>query len=96
MALGGIGYRNDIKKVISKKEALMQCSDYISFNQLESIEESSTVVGIQNILKNHIPDTAVICSEKALKHYGLKAYEKDISNIIPNYTIFGIISRCRK
>lgn len=92
MALGGIGYRNGIRKVISKNEALMQCSNYIHFNELETIEEDSTVAGIKNIIEENLTSTAVICSEKALKYYSLKVYEKDISNIIPNYTIFGIIS----
>ena len=95
MALGGIGYRNKINKVISKKEALMQCSEYLSFNQLESIEESSTVAGIEKILEKNLIDTAAIGSEKALRHYGLKVYERDISNLKPNYTIFGVISLCQ-
>lgn len=93
MALGGIGYRGNIKKVISKKEALMQCSEYLRFNEMVVLEENSTVAGIQEILEKNLIDTAVICSERALKYYNLKIYEKDISNLKHNYTMFGIISQ---
>ena len=92
MSIGGLGKEKDIKYVISKKEALEQCKKYIYARKFSVIESESTVKGIEHILKYHIKYRAVICSENALKANGLKIYRKDISDIKPNYTIFGIIS----
>jgi len=91
MSLGGIGDEKDVKHVISKKEVFYQCSNYIKKKKLQIIEEKSTVSGINRILKHNLKDTAVICSEKALKINNLRVYREDISNIKPNYTIFGLI-----
>ena len=96
MALGGIGNKKEIRYVISKNEALMQCKKYISSKKLIKIESQNTVSGIEQIVRYHLADRAVICSEKALKYHGLKIYEKDISDIKPNYTIFGIICAIRE
>jgi len=91
MSLGGIGNKNKIRYIISKKEVFHQCSDYIKKKKLQIIEEKSTVSGINKILRYNLKDTAVICSEKAMKYHKLKIYQEDISNIKPNYTIFGLI-----
>lgn len=96
MALGGIGNKEEIRSVISKNEALMQCEKYISGKKLIKLESQNTVSGIEQIVKYRLNDRAAICSEKALKYYGLKVYEKDISDIKPNYTIFGIICASRE
>jgi len=93
MSLGGIGNEKSVKHIISKKEAFYQCSNYIKKKKLQIIEENSTVSGIEKILKYNLKDHAVICSEKAIKQHKLNVYQKDISNIKPNYTIFGLITK---
>ena len=96
MSIGGIGKKHEIKCLISKKEAFSQCSRYIKENKLKIIEDNSTVSGIEKILKYKLLDTAVICPYNALKAKNLKVYENDISNIKPNWTIFGLICANRE
>jgi len=95
LSMGGIGKKHEIKYLISKKEAFSQCSGYIQENKLKIIEDNSTVSGIEKILKYKLLDTAVICPYNALKTKNLKVYENDISNIKPNWTIFGVICASR-
>ena len=81
----------NIKYLISKKEAIAQCSRYINKNWLIPIDAESTAKGIEMLLNYRMNDSAVLCSERALRMNGLRIYETDISNIKPNWTIFGII-----
>ena len=96
MALGGLGNKEEIRYVISKSEALMQCEKYISSKKLIKLESNNTVSGIEQIVRYRLNDMAVICSENALLANKLRVYEKDISDIKPNYTIFGIICAIRE
>ena len=91
MALGGLGNKAEINYLISKKEAIAQCSRYINKNWLIPIDAESTAKGIEMLLNYRMNNSAVICSQRALRVSGLRIYEKDISNIKSNWTIFGII-----
>ena len=91
MALGGLGNKAEINYLISKKEAIAQCSRYINKNGIIPIDAESTAKGIEMLLNYRMNNSAVICSQRALRVSGLRIYEKDISNIKSNWTIFGII-----
>ncbi len=82
----------DIKKVYSHPQALKQCSEYLSSGSFEPVEAANTATAAKFISECSEP-CAVICSESCAKMYGLKILKKNISNVVPNYTMFICISK---
>src|SRR3989338_1418751 len=74
MALGGLGNKAEINYLISKKEAIAQCSRYINKNGIIPIDAESTAKGIEMLLNYRMNNSAVICSQRALRVSGLRIY----------------------
>ncbi len=83
----------DIMEVYSHPQALAQCSEYITKNNLRAIDEINTAVAAQKIAELNKKNAACICSAEAAKLYGLKIIEEQINDQKQNYTRFAAVSR---
>jgi chorismate mutase/prephenate dehydratase len=92
-SIGCLPESKGIKKIMSKDQALSQCSDYLhkNYNKAELIKTDSTAKAIEKIASNNILDAAAIGNEPAFKKYGLKILEKDIGNTKGNKTKFAVL-----
>jgi chorismate mutase/prephenate dehydratase len=84
---------DSISRVYSKQEALSQCSDYMTENDLEGLAFANTALAAKYVSKSPENDIACICSESCAARYGLKIIARDIANAKPNYTRFICFSR---
>jgi prephenate dehydratase len=86
---------SNIKSIISKNEALSQCSKFLrtEFPKGKLIISESTSDGIQKIIKENQNSGAVICDMDSAKKYGLKIIKKNISNLKNNKTKFILFSK---
>lgn len=83
----------DIREVYSHPQALAQCSEYITKNKFKTRDEINTAVAAQKTAAMNKKTAACICSEEAVKLYGLKIIEKQINDQKKNYTRFAAISK---
>ncbi|MEE3496907.1 MAG: prephenate dehydratase domain-containing protein, partial [Butyrivibrio sp.] len=82
----------DIQNVYSHPQALSQCSAFLHENGLRPIEALNTATAAKFVSKTD-EKCGAICSESAAELYGLEILQKNISNVVPNYTQFICISR---
>ncbi len=82
----------DIKSVYSHPQALSQCSVFISEHGFEPVESINTATAAEYVSRNG-GDTAAICSENCAELYNMEILEKGISNVIPNFTRFIVITK---
>ncbi|MCK4522252.1 MAG: prephenate dehydrogenase/arogenate dehydrogenase family protein [Nanoarchaeota archaeon] len=88
----------DITKVISKDQALSQCSDYLkekfpNIMTSDYIDVTSTVIGIEKIAKERLKNAIAIAPENTLLEYGFKVIDKNVGNEKNNKTIFAVIGK---
>lgn len=78
--LGALPNHINIKKILSKDQALEQCSKYLCANypNAAQIATQSTAEAVDIIIKQNMLDAAVISSEDSLKANGLEILAKDI------------------
>lgn len=81
-----------IKKVYSHPEALKQCSEYLKKGNYEPVEAKNTATAAKYVSET-ASACAAICSENCAELYGLDILEKNISNVIPNYTRFICVTK---
>lgn len=104
MAIGGFGNEDKIAKILSKDKALQQCTQYIKRKfGVASLEEAykadrivnttSTTKAMEIVVSNKDDTQAAIGSILGLKKYGIPVYQKNISDVKENYTIFAIVTR---
>lgn len=84
---------SDIKKVISHKQALAQCMDYIKENNFETVEESNTAVAAKKVADACDPQIAAIASAETAALYGLEVIAPNINESDINVTRFAVISK---
>nr|WP_319489145.1 prephenate dehydratase [uncultured Caproiciproducens sp.] len=84
---------HSIGTAYSHPQALSQCSDYITKNDLHALPCSNTAMAAQMIAQRQEAGIAAICSEHAAKEYKLQILERDIQNSSNNCTRFIVISR---
>lgn len=91
--IGTLHNASKIKKILSKREALRQCSRYIDghYPYAERTEAASTAQAIEDIVKQNLYDAAAIGSEAALMQYGLEVIDNDI--VKKNKTLFAVVSK---
>lgn len=87
---GGTG---DIKRVISKHEALMQCTAYLNEHGIGMEAFSNTAAAAKRIAEEAPEGLGAVCSADAAEVYGLEIVERDIQNTDNNCTRFVVISR---
>ncbi len=87
---------NDIKTVISHKQALGQCAEYINEHGFETVEEVNTAVAAKKVFELNDKTQAVVCSTEAGEEYNLKLLDRKINNDSQNTTRFAVFSRVQR
>ena len=82
---------DNIKKIYSHQQALLQCSNFLSNIKAEQIETVNTAISAKTASEQN--NSAAICSQMAAKVYNLEIINKDICNSKTNITRFIIISK---
>ena len=86
----------DIKTVISHKQALGQCAEYINEHGFETVEEVNTAVAAKKVFEMNDKTKAVVCSIEAGEEYGLKLLDRKINKNSTNTTRFAVFSRVQR
>lgn len=86
--------KSDIKTVISHPQALAQCADYISKNNLKVLEAQNTAIAAKLVAESNDPTIAAIASSDNAELYSLDIVESKINTSNNNTTRFGAFSRC--
>ena len=92
-AIGVLSSQSRVSRVLSKDQALKQCSAYLqsNFPQAQCVEVDSTSSAMETISRQRLADSAAIGSEAALKQYGLHVLDRDIGNVKQNKTRFAVL-----
>lgn len=83
----------DITEVYSHPQALAQCSNFIKNFDFTGVNYSNTAAAAKFVSQSDKNNIAVICSELAVKKYGLKILKRNIQNNNNNRTRFIVISK---
>lgn len=89
LAKPGVKLEN-IKKIISHPQAIMQCSDFVDENNFIVLEEVNTAVAAKKLDDD---STAVIASREAANLFNLNILKEKINNTDTNTTRFASFSR---
>jgi len=86
---------DDIHHVLSHKQALMQCREWIGKKLPEAkiIEAANTADAAERISIEADPRKAAICSERAAEIYGLTILETSIQDMDKNFTRFHVLEK---
>lgn len=92
-ALGVLSPTAEIRRILSKDQALKQCSTYLQthYPQAQQIDWASTSGAMETIVKDQLSDAAAIGSAQALEQYGLHILDRNIGNVKHNKTRFAVI-----
>lgn len=83
----------DVRKVYSHRQALLQCSEYLRSRGLRHEEYQSTAAAAQMAAASGKDDIAAICSQDAAREYGLEVLLTGFQNSPHNTTRFLVISK---
>lgn len=86
--------KKDIKTVISHPQALAQCSEYISKNNLKPLEAQNTAVAAKFVSDGNDCSLGAIGSSENATLYNLDILESRINTSNNNTTRFGAFCRC--
>lgn len=84
---------SDVKKVVSHKQALLQCSNYLKNLKVECEIEDNTAIAAKKLKESGDTSVAVICSRKCAEEYSLKILDSGIQDSSKNYTRFILITK---
>ena len=87
--------KEDIRKVVSHRQALAQCNPYIRDHGYEVVEMSNTAVAARFVADGGDPSVAAIASEEAAGLYGLDVLEHHVNSSSTNTTRFATFTRTR-
>lgn len=92
-AIGVLTPTAQVQRVLSKDQALKQCSAYLQhhYPQARQVEVSSTSGAIQTIATERLTDAAAIGSAWAMQQYGLHILEQNVGNVKNNKTRFAVL-----
>ena len=92
-AIGVLSPATRVTRILSKDQALKQCSGYLQshYPQAQQVEIASTSAAMQLIMTERLQDAAAIGSPTALLQYGLHVLDRDIGNVKNNKTRFAIL-----
>jgi len=92
-AIGALGGPADIRRILSKDQALHQCSEYLArqFPHAVLVETSSTTAAMEMIVQQGWRDAAAIGNAVALQQYGLEVLARGIGNPPQNKTKFAVL-----
>ena len=83
----------EVKKVISKQEALAQCTAYLAEHNIKAEPYSNTAAAAKFIAQEKPEGLGAVCSADAAEAYGLEIVAADIQNTDNNCTRFVVIAR---
>jgi len=92
-AIGALGKPQEIRRILSKDQALHQCSAFLAhtFPQAALVETPSTTAAMEMIVQQGWRDAAAIGNAAALEHYGLEVLARGIGNPPQNKTKFAVL-----
>ena len=92
-AIGALAPTSQITRVLSKDQALKQCSAYLQahFPGAQQVEVASTSAAIEMIVTSGLKDAAAIGSPQAMQQYNLPILDVDIGNVKNNKTRFALL-----
>jgi prephenate dehydrogenase len=92
-ALGGLGRPDEVRRVLSKDQALQQCSAYLAhtYPQATLVETPSTTAAMEMIAREGWRDAAAIGNASAIQQYGLEILARGIGNPPQNKTKFAVL-----
>jgi len=92
-AIGVLSPEAHITRVLSKDQALKQCSAYLQehYPHAQQVEIASTSAAMEAIVTERRRDAAAIGSPLALQQYGLHILARDIGNVQRNKTRFAVL-----
>ena len=92
-AIGALGSASQITQVLSKDQALKQCSTYLQthYPNAAHIEVASTSAAMDMIMTEQRQDAAAIGSPQAMQQYELPILDTDIGNVKNNKTRFALL-----
>lgn len=86
------GVREDqIERVLSHEQGLMQCSEFLKSHGFKTEEFSNTALAAEFVKSSDL-SLAAVCSEECAEEMGLDVLYKNIGNASENYTRFILIS----
>jgi len=92
-AIGVLAPETQITRVLSKDQALKQCSAYLQghYPHVQQVEMASTSAAMAAIVTAGLHDAAAIGSPLTLQQYGLHILARDIGNVQRNKTRFAVL-----
>lgn len=92
-AIGVLSPSTHVTRVMSKDQALKQCSVYLQehYPQAQQVDVSSTSGAMETIATERLGDAAAIGSAVSLEQYGLHIVERNIGNTKHNKTRFAVL-----
>ncbi len=100
MCIGGKCELSEVKKVVSKDVAILQCNKYTeeTLSDFEEVNAGSTAEGIRRVAENtggQYEYAAALGPREAFEHFGVRIYAEDIGNVKSdkNQTRFGLIMK---
>ena len=92
-AIGALGPAEQITRIMSKDQALKQCSNYLQTHHpnAQQLEVASTSAAMQTIVSEQLQDAAAIGSAQAMAQYHLPILARDIGNVNNNKTRFTLL-----
>jgi len=82
----------DITTVVSHKQSLMQCSDFLDRHEWERVSVNNNAVAAKKVKEDGLISQAAIASAKNSEIYGLKVIRNSIQNNKNNSTRFIVVT----
>lgn len=86
----------NIKKVISHPQALVQCDEYIYEHGFETFQAENTARAAKCVADSQDPTMAAIASVETAELYDLEVLEREIHQSSQNRTRFAVFSKSRE
>lgn len=84
----------EIKRVYSHPQGLLQCSNFLSTLQGAEVQAfTDTAMSVVKVRDEQNPSQAAVASERAASLYQLEVLARDIANQKDNYTRFMVVAR---
>jgi prephenate dehydratase/prephenate dehydrogenase len=92
-AIGALVPASQITRILSKDQALKQCSAYLRahYPDAQQVEVASTSAAIDMVVTSDLQDAAAIGSQQAMQQYNLPIVDVDIGNVKNNKTRFALL-----
>ncbi len=92
-AIGALVPAEQITRIMSKDQALKQCSAYLQKHhpRAQQLEVASTSAAMEMIVNQQLQDAAAIGSPQAMMQYNLPILARDIGNVNNNKTRFTLL-----